>query len=319
MPVTLRVPIPDGDPEVVTIDGARIVLGRGQGCDIRLPDASVSQRHASIRAESSGYVVVDEGSTNGTYVGGIRVPAHTGRLLRSGDRIVLGCFVIEVRLGAAPMTSDMANVTRDIAFRLVEHALRQSGHELVTRLRIVEGPGFGAELALTQLRRVYRIGRGELSDLVLSDPDASREHFEVVCVERGVFVRDCGSHNGTWLGSQRLVPMEETPWRVTLAVRAAKTVLACEEPIAMALAELETLPDRVMDPPTAAVASTPLPNVVRPLREQTPASRLPPVKATRPSRGMRRAWGAVDIVVLGIGFLVLAASMAGLVWVFRSG
>src|SRR5256885_12335862 len=61
----------------LTFDGPRVVIGRGAGCDVRLPDPSVSHRHATLRTNGPAYQLVDEGSTNGTYV---RSEEHTSEL-----------------------------------------------------------------------------------------------------------------------------------------------------------------------------------------------------------------------------------------------
>src|SRR5262249_31728900 len=46
-----------------------IVIGRGQGCTILNPDASVSRCHARIvRGHDGQFLVSDLGSTNGTFV-----------------------------------------------------------------------------------------------------------------------------------------------------------------------------------------------------------------------------------------------------------
>lgn len=62
-------------------------LGRDRANDIQLADHEVSRRHAEIRADEDGYVVVDLGSSNGTYVNGQRI---TQQRLASGDRLQLG-------------------------------------------------------------------------------------------------------------------------------------------------------------------------------------------------------------------------------------
>jgi hypothetical protein len=78
----------------LTVDGRtypltarRMVLGRSRECDIRIPDANVSRRHAEVRQEGTTHWVVDLGSTNGTEVNGRRVERTK---LSDGDRITIG-------------------------------------------------------------------------------------------------------------------------------------------------------------------------------------------------------------------------------------
>ena len=55
---------------------AVIRIGRGPDCDVRFDaqrETRVSTHHAEIRFENGQYVVVDVGSTNGTFVNGNRV------------------------------------------------------------------------------------------------------------------------------------------------------------------------------------------------------------------------------------------------------
>ena len=69
---------------------------------MRLPDPSVSLRHASIRAGDTpaSFTIVDEGSTNGTWVGGVKLHPHTPRLVRTGDLVRVGRVWLELRIGA---------------------------------------------------------------------------------------------------------------------------------------------------------------------------------------------------------------------------
>lgn len=46
------------------------LLGRGTDCDLRLVDPGVSRHHAELRIENDQVVLVDLGSTNGTFVNG---------------------------------------------------------------------------------------------------------------------------------------------------------------------------------------------------------------------------------------------------------
>jgi hypothetical protein len=71
-----------------------VVIGRMQGCDVMIPDAGVSRRHAEVRREGDEWVIIDLGSTNGIEINGRRVNRHR---LSAGDRILLGETVLEFR------------------------------------------------------------------------------------------------------------------------------------------------------------------------------------------------------------------------------
>ncbi len=64
------------------------VIGRDQAAGIRIPDSSVSPRHARLFHDESGVWVQDLGSTNGTFVNGDRLvgPHH----LHDGDQLTFG-------------------------------------------------------------------------------------------------------------------------------------------------------------------------------------------------------------------------------------
>jgi pSer/pThr/pTyr-binding forkhead associated (FHA) protein len=49
------------------------VTGRDPQCDIVMTDARVSWHHAVLGLEDGRWVLADNGSTNGTYIGGRRV------------------------------------------------------------------------------------------------------------------------------------------------------------------------------------------------------------------------------------------------------
>jgi FHA domain-containing protein len=84
------------------ISATGVVIGRDAGCDVVVPNAEVSRRHAEIVPAQAGYVLTDL-STNGVFVNGHRV--RYSALLGRGDVIRLGAeefrFHADVR-GAEP-------------------------------------------------------------------------------------------------------------------------------------------------------------------------------------------------------------------------
>jgi hypothetical protein len=76
--------------------GERAVVGRGEDNDVVLADTGVSRRHAELVTTDSGTLLRDLGSTNGTYVNGVRV---TEQALHDGDRLTLGTTDLVFRSG----------------------------------------------------------------------------------------------------------------------------------------------------------------------------------------------------------------------------
>ena len=77
---------------IVALAGDELTVGRAWDNDVVLPDISVSRRHALLRRHGAGYLLLDQGSGNGTRVNGRKVDKAR---LRSGDEIVLGDSVVQ--------------------------------------------------------------------------------------------------------------------------------------------------------------------------------------------------------------------------------
>jgi DNA-binding NtrC family response regulator len=62
---------PDG--KVVAVDVDPVLIGRDEGAQIVLADPEVSSFHCELRGSNEGLLVKDLGSTNGTFIGALRV------------------------------------------------------------------------------------------------------------------------------------------------------------------------------------------------------------------------------------------------------
>lgn len=72
-----------------------VLIGRGNDAAIRLDDDYVSTRHARILASGDQWFVEDLGSTNGTYIGSIRITQPT--TVTVGTQVRIGKTILEVR------------------------------------------------------------------------------------------------------------------------------------------------------------------------------------------------------------------------------
>jgi pSer/pThr/pTyr-binding forkhead associated (FHA) protein len=78
-----------GVGDEIDLDSHPITLGRGVTNDVPLPgDEYASTRHARIEPRRDGIWVEDIGSTNGTFVNGIRLTRE--RRLAAGDIVRVG-------------------------------------------------------------------------------------------------------------------------------------------------------------------------------------------------------------------------------------
>jgi len=77
------------------LDQAPILIGRGSDAAIKLDDDYVSTRHARIAASGDQWFVEDLGSTNGTYIGTVRITQPTTITL--GTQVRIGKTILELR------------------------------------------------------------------------------------------------------------------------------------------------------------------------------------------------------------------------------
>jgi pSer/pThr/pTyr-binding forkhead associated (FHA) protein len=66
-------------------------IGRGLSAELRLDESSVSRRHAILVPRPSGARILDDRSSNGTFVNGRRVQQAD---LHNGDVLVIGRIVL---------------------------------------------------------------------------------------------------------------------------------------------------------------------------------------------------------------------------------
>ena len=73
--------------EPVVRDATQVTLGRSPSCDLQIEEGTVSQVHLIFRHADGGWTVEDPGSTNGTWVDGVRLEKDVPHRLSEGARL----------------------------------------------------------------------------------------------------------------------------------------------------------------------------------------------------------------------------------------
>jgi hypothetical protein len=105
--ITLTIRSPNG-ARSVALEGEALTLGRTDASDVAVTDDSgLSRRHVTFSLRGEEVWAVDEGSTNGTFVGGEPLPP-AGLALSDGDELQLGNSTnVTVNIERAPAAADI--------------------------------------------------------------------------------------------------------------------------------------------------------------------------------------------------------------------
>ena len=235
------------DGREYAIPAGGLVIGRDASCDVVVPTAEVSRRHAEIAPAIEGYVLKDT-STNGVFVNGERVSVT--QTLGRGDIVRVGNedfrFYGDLVVSATPpdVTPTPAEPVAAAEAARAAAAIRAATHEtpaaeaprapvsgagaptpIIAPPSITTPPASGRpvlatlEVVSTGVLKGQRfevrsplahVGRGAHNDIVLPDESVSDAHAKLQKREAGWYVVDMGSTNGTYVGGRRV----ETEYRL---------------------------------------------------------------------------------------------------------
>lgn len=157
------------------------IIGRTTECDIVVPDSSVSSKHCRLSRRGQQWILEDLGSSNGTFVNGVRISSPT--TVSPNDWVVLG-------------------VTGQMTWPDVTHQAVDPGATLVK-------PVAQASPTLDFPTQEIIVGRDAACDHVFDHPMVSRRHAKLTRTRSGVTVEDLGSSNGTFVNGQMITQVTE--------------------------------------------------------------------------------------------------------------
>lgn len=153
-----------------------VLIGRGVRNHIIIDDNEVSREHCRLVRSSNGYELCDLSSRNGTFVNGHRIsdcwPVKSSDIIELGDSITLEIQITETN----PLTSP------------------QDDDQPVYLVVIIEGQSNRSVYPLQG--ESVQIGRGTMNDIILLEPEVSRQHLRFDWDGSTYLVKDMGSTNG---------------------------------------------------------------------------------------------------------------------------
>jgi predicted component of type VI protein secretion system len=292
-------------------DQERIAIGRGPGADVRIPHLSISDAHATVRAEQGGYAIVDHGSTNGTRVNGVALSAQRKKKLADGDVIEIGAYALRFQSAVMSARPTTAERTAELARRLFRRS--RAGERLPgPHLAVLTGPQTGHALSIPGPPSRLLIGTAQSCQLVLPDAALRAEHAEVVRDLDGVLIRALEPSSPLTINGRSVV---ERRMRDNDELVLGETRLLFEEPAEESMDALTGEPDVALLGPSLSPTDRAGADTASYEPASAPASgELPQAPQ---ARNAQRGFDA-DLLVYALALVMIAASVAGLLALLRA-
>jgi len=89
----------DGQRKDFPLEEGKVVVGRQEACDYRIPHNQISREHCEFEVTADEAILRDLESRNGTFVNNKRIAEIR---LRAGDHVVIGPVVFTVQIDGQP-------------------------------------------------------------------------------------------------------------------------------------------------------------------------------------------------------------------------
>ena len=170
------------------LSAAPVRIGRDLDNTIQLHDAEVSRHHAELHRQGGRWVLVDRGSSNGTFVNSHRVQRH---VLRSGDQIQIGRTLMLFTAEEVQATAETSGVEirqdRTEEPSRILHTVRQEQGSQILQEALLLGRADTQSRYTRGLRLVYEAARTATGTLDIHQLLQRILHlvFEFVSADRG--------------------------------------------------------------------------------------------------------------------------------------
>jgi hypothetical protein len=105
--------IPEKNPKTFSVDKETVTIGRDEACDVVLPYAGFSRKHAQIDLINEEIYITDLGSTNGVFIDGERIPPYEKTKTQSYLSLQIGpATTVEIETAEMPVVNKKAETTQ---------------------------------------------------------------------------------------------------------------------------------------------------------------------------------------------------------------
>lgn len=192
----MRLHFPHGEQTDVLLREGETSLGAAASNAVVLKGEGVQPIHASLLHDRRGLTLIVREGGQATHVNAR--PVREKAILRVGDMVSLGHVLVAIK-----PDSDQYVTSRIPPKTSQDEVMSEQNNETRYRmappkavLRGVSGTYFGKVIPVSGR---LTIGRGNDCDLVLDEPEMSRRHAMVEATPAGIWLRDLGSSNGTYV------------------------------------------------------------------------------------------------------------------------
>jgi pSer/pThr/pTyr-binding forkhead associated (FHA) protein len=192
-PLTFLLRAGNGEETIHEVASSYAIIGRGEGCDIRLEEPTVSYRHAYVQAIGSCVACIDLMSATGIEWSG---PPFSGWLTPQHTMLV-GTTTIELQ-GEAWTWDD--GLKPPLEFRPRDEQRPEYGVLPNVELELLNTPHKGTKWPINRV--ITLVGRDERCRITIVDERISRVQCALLLLPSGLWVIDLLGKGGIQVGGQ---------------------------------------------------------------------------------------------------------------------
>lgn len=180
----------------VKVQDEKWTIGRGKECYIIINDSKVSAIHATLYKRKERFYLEDTGSTNGTFVNGLKIEENKTQACYPGDVLQLGNMKVKLaellEQNKIPFNRNEQNLKTIIE--------RRKPPEIKTKL---ENSLKGTRVVQVK-KDEWTIGRAKNCNIVINDSSVSGQHATLSKLNGYFKVKDNNSKNGTFINGLKV-------------------------------------------------------------------------------------------------------------------